>query len=327
MPETMRAALTRRYGPPDVVDVAHVPVPTPAPGEIRVRVHAAAVSTGDGEMRRFQIPWYVWLPLRAFLGFRRPRKPVLGTDFAGVVDAVGEGVEEFAAGDRVFGASGFGFGAHAEMLCMKASGAVVRIPDGVDDMSAAAIPLGGVNALHFLRRAEIEPGDRVLVIGAGGTIGTFGVQLAREMGAKVTAVDAWDKLEMLQSIGADHVVDFETQDLGDLDETYDVIFDVVGKTPVGTLLRRLAPKGRILFANPKPFELLWVWWRLRRTGQRVISGVVDEDPDDLAHLADEVQRGGLRPVVDRTYPLEDIVEAHRYVESGRKRGNVLVTMG
>ena len=323
----MKAALTRAYGPPDVVEIAEVPVPTPGPGEVRIRVRAAAVSTGDGEMRRFDIPWYLWLPLRAFLGFRRPRKPILGTDFAGVVDAVGEGVSAFAVGDRVFGASGFGFGAHAEALCVNASGSIVRTPDAVDDVTAAAIPLGGVNALHFLRKAEIAPGDRVLVIGAGGTIGTFFVQLARAQGAEVTAVDVGGKLDMLRSIGADRVVDVETEDLDDLDEAFDVVFDVVGKTPVDTCLRRLAPAGTILFANPKPFELLRVWWRLRGSDRRVISGVADERVADLAWLAEKVQSGEVQPVVDRTFRLEDIVEAHQYVESGRKKGNVVVTMG
>lgn len=323
----MRAALTRRYGGPGVVEVADVATPTPGPEDVRIRVRAAAVSTGDGEMRRFEIPWFLWLPLRAFLGFRRPRKQILGTDFAGVVDAVGENVTRFAIGDRVFGTSGLRFGAHAEVLCMKASGSVVHIPDGVGDVAAAAIPLGGVNALYFLRRAQIRAGESVLVIGAGGTIGTFGVQLAKAMGAEVTVVDAGDKLGMLRSIGADHVVDYKTQDLDDLDQAYDVIFDVVGKTPVDALLRRLAPKGRILFANPKPFELLRVWWQLRGTDQRVVSGIADEGTDDLTVLAEQVERGELRPVVDRTYPLEDIVEAHRYVESGWKEGNVVVVIG
>ena len=322
----MRASLTRRYGSPEVVEVADVTMPVPGPDDVRIRVRAAAVSTGDCEMRRFDVPWFLWLPLRGFLGFRRPRKPILGTDFAGVIDAIGDDATRFAVGDRVFGTSGLAFGAHAEALCMKASGSIARTPDGVDDATAAAIPLGGVNALHFLRRAEVAAGDTVLVIGAGGTIGTFGVQIAREMGAEVTAVDAGDKLEMLRSIGADHVVDHQTQDLDDLERTYDVVFDVVGKTPVDVLLRRLAPTGRILFANPKPFELLRVWWRLRGTDRRVISGVADDGADDLAVLAGKVQRGVLRPVLDRTYPLEEIVEAHRYVESGRKQGNVIVTM-
>jgi len=323
---TMRAAVWTAYGPPEVLEVREVPRPAPGDVEVLVRVHAATVFAGDAEMRRFQIPGLFWLPMRLLIGLTRPtRVTVLGQEMAGEVAEVGAGVTRYAVGDQIFGATGARFGGNAEYVCLPEDAMMARKPSNMTYSEAATIPVGGYNALHFVRLARIGEGDRVLVNGAGGSIGTIAIQLAKLRGAHVTATDRSSKLDMLTSLGADRVIDYAEEDFTRTGDTYDVVFDVVGKSPFWRSLRVLNPRGRYVMCNngvvvPK-LKGIWV----AMTGsKRVVSKLAGERREDLVHLRELIEAGKLRAFIDRRYPLDDIREAHRYVDQGLKRGSLVV---
>lgn len=322
----MKAAIWTRYGPPEVLEIMEVPVPIPRHNEVLIRIHASTVTAGDCEMRRFDLPAWIWLPLRLYMGIRKPRIKILGQELAGEIEATGKEVTRFKKGDRVFAPTTMRLGAHAEFVCLPANFAITLTPAGIGDEEAAAIPTGGLNALHFVRKAGIQAGEKVLVNGAGGCIGTFAVQMAKALGAEVTCVDSAAKLDTLRSLGADHVIDYEREDFTQNGEHYDVIIDVVCKTPVSRCMRSLRPKGRYVAGNPGPGTLLHGLWTALGNGKKVINALAPYQPRDLDHLAGLVERGTIRPVLDKRFPLEQIVEAHRYVESGRKTGSVVITI-
>ena len=238
-PEKMRAMVCIRYGPPEVLRLKEVERPTPKDDEVLVRVDATTVTAGDCEIRKFKMPALLWLPARVGFGFRGPRKKILGQELAGEIESVGEDVKLFKKGDQVFALTGFRLGAYAEYDCLPEKGLIATKPANITYEEAATVPLGGLHASHFLRRARIKSGQRVLINGAGGSIGTLAVQLAKSFGAEVTAVDSAGKLEMLRSIGADRVVDYSKEDFTRSGESYDVIFDVVGKSSFSGSMRSL----------------------------------------------------------------------------------------
>ncbi len=325
----MRAIVCTRYGPPEVLRLADVRKPAPKDDEVLVRVRATTVSAADCEIRRFDFAPWIWLPLRLALGVFRPRRRVLGQEFAGDVEGVGSAVTSFAPGDRVFGTTGLGLGAHAEYVCVRedpATGAMAPMPAGVDYAEAAAIPYGGGEALGFLRKAGVGGGQRILVNGAGGSFGTFAVQLAKILGAHVTAVDGAGKLEMLRGLGADVVVDYAREDVTARHETWDVIFDIVRGTWSDRMVRRLAESGWLVMANPGFMQMARAWSASRGTGKHWSIAGAGGTKEDLAYLAGLVEAGRLRAVVDRCYPLEQMAEAHRYAETGAKLGNIVVTV-
>lgn len=325
----MRAIVCTRYGPPEVLRLADVRKPAPKDDEVLVRVRATTVSAADCEIRRFDFAPWIWLPLRLALGVFRPRRRVLGQEFAGDVEGVGSAVTSFAPGDRVFGTTGLGLGAHAEYVCVRedpATGAMAPMPAGVDYAEAAAIPYGGGEALGFLRKAGVGGGQRILVNGAGGSFGTFAVQLAKILGAHVTAVDGAGKLEMLRGLGADVVVDYAREDVTARHETWDVIFDIVRGTRSDRMVRRLAESGWLVMANPGFMQMARAWSASRGTGKHWSIAGAGGTKEDLAYLAGLVEAGRLRAVVDRRYPLERMAEAHRYAETGAKLGNIVVTV-
>ena len=246
----MKAAVYREYGSPAVIRIEDVEKPTPKDHQILVRVRASTVGTWDCEARSFSFPLWFWLPLRMAMGIRKPRWPVLGQELAGEVEAVGRDVGRFKEGDQVFAYTGLGFGAYAEYICLPENCTIVTKPAGMSHEEAAAVPLGGMNALHYLREAEIREGERVLVNGAAGSFGTFAVQLAKLMGAQVTAVDRTEKLDMLRELGAGRIIDFTREDFTESDETYDVIFNVVARSSYSKNLRSLGKGGRYLLTNP-----------------------------------------------------------------------------
>ncbi|MCA9653844.1 MAG: NAD(P)-dependent alcohol dehydrogenase [Myxococcales bacterium] len=324
----MKAVIWTAYGPPEVLRLGEQPDPVLGAGQVLVRIHATSVSAGDCEMRSLSLPLLFRLPLRLFVGLRRPtRVTVLGQELAGEVVAVAEGVRGFAAGDRVLAATDFGLGGYAELrgLSLGASGAALaRAPSGLSHAEAAIIPLGGLEALYFLRRAALREGERLLVNGAGGSIGTFAVQLAKHWGAEVTAVDHGDKLPMLRELGADHVIDYTQQDFTRTGAGYDVIFDVVGRSPFGRSVRALRERGRYVLANFRVLSWLRGKWVGLTSDERVITGSSTRTSEELRTLCELVEAGALRPVLDRSFPLEEIVEAHRYVEAGHKQGGVAI---
>ena len=301
--------------------------PTPRDGQVLIRIHATTVTRADCELRAFIFPAWIWLPLRLAFGVFKPRTRVLGQEFAGEVEAVGKDVTSFAPGDRVFGTTGIGLGAHAEYVCLReqpVGGALAKIPARMTYAEAAPVPYGGSEALRFLRKGNIQRGQKVLIIGAGGSFGTFAVQLARYFGAEVTAMDSAGKLDMLRSIGADHVIDFAKQDVTVSGETFDLIFDVVCRVPISHLLRALRPTGRCLLANPQTSHLLRGLWTSMTSSKKVSIGVANGSKEDLLFLGELIQAGKLRPVIDRRFPLEEIAAAHHYAETDQKTGNIVI---
>jgi NADPH:quinone reductase-like Zn-dependent oxidoreductase len=325
----MRAIVCTGYGPPDVLQLREVPKPVPKDDEVLVRIRATTVSTADCELRRFDFAPWIWVPMRLAFGIRRPRRRVLGQELAGDVESVGKKVGSLKAGDRVFAATGIPLGAYAEYVCLRENartGGIATMPANIGYAEAAALPYGGGEALGFLRKASVRNGQRVLVNGAGGSFGTFAVQLAKDLGAHVTAVDSASKLEMLRTIGADRVVDYAREDVTGGSETYDVIFDVVRGTPSARMIRLLNENGWLLMANPGFLQIVRARWAARGSGRRVAISGSSAPSRDLAHLRGLVEAGRLRPVVDRRFPLEQMAEAHRYAESGQKLGNVVVVV-
>jgi NADPH:quinone reductase-like Zn-dependent oxidoreductase len=327
---TMRAVIWTAYGPPEVLELRDVPRPAPRPDEVLIRIRATTVTAGDCEMRRMQLPLGLSYPMRLYNGIRKPsRITILGQELAGDIEAAGAQVTRFRAGDAVFGSTGFTLGAYAEYLCLRAEGGEAVLapkPANLRYEEAAALPLGGLEALHFLRRGQVRPGEKALIIGAGGSIGTAGVQIARHLGAEVTAVDSGEKLALLRGLGAVRTLDYTCEDYTQDGPIYDVIFDVVGKRPLSESLRALKPGGRFLAANPNASLLARSRWPALTDGKRVIAGASGGTTEDLITLRELVEAGRLRPVMDRVHPLEEVVAAHRYVESGQKLGNVVIAV-
>jgi len=317
------------YGSPDVLELRDVPRPVPKDNEVLVRVRATTVSAADCELRRFDFAPWIWVPVRLAFGVFRPRQPVLGQELAGDVEAVGSDVTSLAPGDRVFGTTGIGLGAYAEYICLRENartGAIAPMLVNQSYEEAAAVPYGGGEALQFLRKANVQSGQRVLVNGAGGSFGTFAVQLAKVLGAHVTAVDSAPKLEMLRTIGADRVIDYAREDFTASSETYDVIFDIVRNTPSGRMVRLLTENGWLLMANPGFMQIVRARWASRGSGRRVSIAGSSGTSEDLAHLRDLIESGRLHPVIDRSFPLEQMAEAHRYAETGQKLGNIVIVV-
>ncbi|HYN65493.1 MAG TPA: NAD(P)-dependent alcohol dehydrogenase [Ornithinibacter sp.] len=321
----MRAAVSTRYGPPEVVRVVDdAPEPEVAPDDLLVRVHATTVNRTDAAYRR-AYPFVI----RSVSGWRRPTSPVWGTEYAGVVERVGPQVTRFAPGERVFGYAEGRFGAHAELVAVAESSFVAPVPDGVDLHHAAAATEGGHYALSSIRRAGVQPGDRVLVHGATGAIGSATVQLLVDLGAHVIATSPTAHVELVRGFGAHRVVDFEAEDFTRIDEMVSVVFDMVGKSTFGACRRLLTPDGVYLSSDLGPFGqniVLPLVTRLGR-GRRVGFAFPMTTPEVLEHLRSRLANGAFRPLLDpTTYPLERIVEAYRYVETGRKLGNVVITV-
>lgn len=321
----MRAMVCTRYGPPEVLELQELDKPVPKTGEILIKVHASTVTAGDCEMRSFKFPVLLWIPLRLYLGVRKPRMKVLGQEFAGEIESAGSEQTLFVEGDRIFGSTEFKLGAYADYLCLPADYALARMADGVSFEEAAAMPTGGMNALFFLRKARIRAGQKVLIIGAGGSIGTLGVQLARNSGAEVTAVDSGEKLDMLLTIGADKVIDYRKEDFTVTGENYDVIFDVAGKSPFSKTVNAIKPKGVYLMGNPNISQMFRRLIHTKKGGRKIIAGAASYNAEDLRYLDGLLADGKIRPVIDRIFPLEELSDAHRYVESGVKKGNVVIS--
>ena len=324
----MKAIVWTGYGPPDVLQLRDVAKPIPKANELLIKIRATTVTTGDCEMRNLRFPYWIRLPMRVFIGLRKPtRVTIPGTYLAGEVEAVGADVTRFRVGDPVFGTTLFVFGAYAEYVCVPEKGAMAIKPASVSYEEAAPVGLGGLEALHFLRIAALQPGEKVLINGAGGSIGTYGIQIAKHFGAEVTAVDSGEKLAKLRGVGADQVIDYTQQDFTANGQRYDVIFDIIGKSHFSRSVASLNPSGRYLIANPTGLtQFVRGKWTSRQSDKKVLFEMTNPTADDLAFLAGLMAAGKLRTVIDRSYPLEQVPDAHRYVESGQKVGNVVVTI-
>lgn len=323
----MKAIVWTAYGSPDVLQLKEVEKPTPKDNEVLIRIYAATVTAGDCEARSLKFPIWLWLPMRLYVGLRKPKRiTILGQELAGEIEAIGQNVKRFKEGDPIFAATGFGMSAYAEYKCLPEDGALAIKPANMSYEEAATVPIGGLEALHFLRKGNIQSGQKVLINGAGGSIGTLGVQLAKHFGAEVTAVDSAAKLEMLRSIGTDQVIDYTQEDFTQSSQTYDVIFDVVGKSPFSRSIRSLKENGYYMIANPSLSKKIRGAWISKRSSKRVLSDAADHKAEDLIFLKELIEAGKLKSVIDKCYPLEQTAEAHRYVETGQKAGNVVITV-
>lgn len=302
----MKAVICTKYGAPGVLQLKEVEKPVQRDNEVLIRIHATTITAGDIRIRSFNVPASQRLLTRIFLGLRKPRKPILGIELAGEIEAIGKDVTRFKKGDQVFASTLTKFGAYAEYICLPESGIITSKPNNATFEEAAAIPIGGITALYFIRKADIKEGKRVLIYGASGSVGSYAVQLARYFGAKVTAVCSASNMEWVKSLGVDKVIDYKKEDFTKRGELYDIIFDAVGKN------------SKYYFRNA-----------LTSTGVYVSvegQGIAKQRIEDLTFLKGLFEAGYIKPVIDRKYALEHIVEAHRYVEEGHKKGNVIITM-
>lgn len=323
----MKAITYSHYGPPDVLQIKDVEEPVPRDDEILIRVRAAEATKADCEMRsfNFSVKWF-WLPLRIALGVSKPRRQILGGYFSGEIESVGKKATGFSIGDPVFGATQLRFGAYGEYVALPASYTIVAKPDNMTFAEAAAVPLGGLNALHFMRRAKIQAGERVLINGAGGSIGAHAVQIAKALGAEVTAVDSTIKEDMMRRIGVDHFVDYTKQDFTGIGRTYDVIFDMVPKSAYSACINMLNPGGRYLSGNPRLSVMLRSFFTTRFTNKKAVVAFARESREELLALKKMIEGGKIRSIVDRIYPMEQAAEAHRRVETERRLGAVVIAI-
>ncbi|WP_028596429.1 NAD(P)-dependent alcohol dehydrogenase [Paenibacillus assamensis] len=300
----MRAIVCTKYGTPEVLELKDVMKPVPKDHEIQIKVYATTVTTGDCRIRSFTSPFLLWLPMRIVLGFTKPRNPILGVELAGEVEALGKKVKRFQVGDQVYALSGMRCGAHAEYICMSEHAVVALKPNNATYEEAAALPFGGTTALHFFRKGNIRAGMKVLIYGASGSVGTAAVQLASYLGAEITGVCSGRNADLVKSLGAEHVIDYTEEDFTARAEKFDIIFDAIGKRSKSDCTKVLAPNGKFLTVNG--------------------LGIAKVSADDLVFLKELMEKGEMKAVIDRRYTLEQVPEAHRYVETGRKRGNVVV---
>jgi NADPH:quinone reductase-like Zn-dependent oxidoreductase len=323
----MKAIVYHKYGSPDVLKLEEVEKPIPKDNEVLIKIHATTVTVADFRSRSFTVPLSVWLPARIVLGFRKPKKAILGVELAGEIELVGKDVKLFKKGDQVFAATLISFGAYAEYKCLPEDAAISIKPSNISYEEAAALPIGARTALHYLRKADIQPRQKVLVYGASGSVGSYAVQLAKHhFGAEVTGVCSTANLELVKSLGADRVIDYTAEDFSNNGETYDVIFEAVDKSSFSACMRALKEDGIYLNVTVPVPGIRMLWTKMTSSKKLFLGENPPEKAEDLIFLKGLVEAGKIKPVIDRGYPLEQIVEAHRYVDKGHKRGNVVITV-
>lgn len=326
--QSMKAITYSSYGPPDVLQLSEADRPIPKDDEVLIRVRAAEATKADCEMRsfNFSVKWF-WLPLRIAFGLTKPRRQILGGYFAGEISALGKAVTRFATGDRVFGCAQLRLGAYGEYVALPESFTIDSMPGNINFADASAVPLGGLNALHFMRRAKIQSGEKVLINGAGGSIGAHAIQIAKSMGGEVTAVDSAIKEAFVRRIGASHFIDYENEDFANSVQTYDVIFDMVPGSSYSACLRCLNANGRYLSGNPRLSVMLRSVLTTQFTDKTAIFAFARETREELIALKEMIEDGQLGSIVDRVYPMHQAAEAHELVETERRVGAIVIEIG
>jgi 2-desacetyl-2-hydroxyethyl bacteriochlorophyllide A dehydrogenase len=321
MKANMKAIELTKYGAPEYLQMNEVEKPSPKDNEILIKIHATSVSSGDARIRRAD-PFII----RLIFGFKRPRKPILGVVVAGEIEAIGKSVSNYKEGDQVFGSSGMNFGAHAEYVAVPEDAVLTLKPNNITYEEAAAIPFGGTAAMHFLRLANIQQDQKVLIYGASGALGTMAVQLAKNYGAEVTAVCSSSNIDLMKSLGADEVIDYTKEDFTENGKIYDVIFDTVGKSSFRKALNSLNKDGQLLLASAGIGTMIAGSIRSIFSSKKIVSGVIKETVADLNFFNELIEKGKLKAVIDRIYTLKQIIEAHTYVDQGHKKGNVVIAI-
>ncbi len=323
----MKAIVYKNYGPPEVLTVADVKTPTPKANEVRIRVYAAEATKADCEMRsfRYAVKWF-WLPLRLAIGVFSPRNPILGGYLAGEIEALGANVQNYKVGERVFACAKLGFGAYGQFVCLPADGTIVPLPQNLSFAQAAAVPLGGLNALHFLRKARLKAGESVLINGAGGSIGNFAVQIAKTWGATVTAVDSAHKEDILRRIGAKHFIDYEREDFTKNKIRYDVIFDMVPSSSYSACMALLKPNGRYVMGNPSLLKMLRSPLASKFSNKQALFAFAGETVEELHELKEMIEAEKITPTVDNIYSMSEAVAAHYRVQTEQRVGSVVISM-
>jgi NADPH:quinone reductase-like Zn-dependent oxidoreductase len=324
--EKMNAVVCTKYGPPEVLQFTQVEKPVPGNNEVLIKIHATTVTVADHRIRSFTIPPSFWIPARVILGITKPKKSILGVELAGEIESVGKDVNLFKKGDHVFAATFPDFGAYAEYICLPESGTIATKPTNITFEEAAAIPVGARTALHYLKKGNIEVGQKVLVYGASGSVGTYAVQLAKYFGAIVSGVCSRSNIDLVKSLGAAKVIDYTDGDYTKKLEMYDVIFIAVDKCPFSVCTKFMNDEGVYLNVTAPVKSLQMLWTSMTSKKKIFVGENPRETADDLIFLKDLVEAGVLKPVIDRSYPLDEIVEAHRYVDKGHKKGNVVITV-
>lgn len=330
----MKAIICTQYGLPDVLQLREVEKPAPKDNEILIRNYATSVNYGDLVARNFKeisprefnMPFLFWLMAKISFGLKQPRTTILGSEFAGKIEAVGKDVKRFKPNDQVFGYLGQSMGAYAEYLCLPEDGMLAIKPSNITYEEAAVVPYGAIMALNLLGKVNVYSGQKVLINGASGGIGSAAVQIAKYFGAEVTGVCGTPRLEFVKSLGADKVIDYTKEDFTQSDETYDLIFDILGKSSFSQCKSLLKQNGRYLLASFKMKQLLQMLWTSVAGGRKVICAIAPGSVEDLNAVKELIEAGKIKAIIDRCYPLEQASEAHRYVEEGHKRGNVVITM-
>jgi NADPH:quinone reductase-like Zn-dependent oxidoreductase len=331
----MKAIVYTKYGPPEVLQLKEVEKPAPKDNEILIRIYATSVNYGDIVTRKFSkisprefnMPLPFWLLARATFGFRKPRTTILGSEFAGEIESVGKDVKLFREGDQVFGYRGQSMGADAEYLCMPEDGEVAIKPANMTYEEAAVVPYGAITALNLLRKVDIQSGQKVLINGASGSIGSYAVQLAKYYGAEVTGVCSPPRLELVKSLGADKVIDYTKEDFTESGETYDLIFDILGRSSFSRCKRSLKQNGRYLLASFKMRQLIQMLWTSIFGSKKVICALAPEKSGDLLYIKELIEAGKIKAAIDKRFPLEQTAAAHRYIEKGHKKGHIAITVG
>ncbi|MGG0176761.1 NAD(P)-dependent alcohol dehydrogenase [Gottfriedia acidiceleris] len=323
----MKAIICTKYGPPEVLQIKEVEKPKIKDDEVLIKIHATTVTAGDVKLRSSDFPFMYWLPSRLMFGLTKPKNQIPGCELAGEIVTVGKNVRNFKTGDQVFGYSGFTFGANAEYISLHEESVLAKKPINMSFEQATAVPVGALTALHFLRRSIIQNGQKVLIYGASGSVGTYAIQLAKYFGTEVTALCSTSNLELVRALGANEVIDYTNEDLAKSKKTYDIIFDTVGKSSFSNCKRLLNKDGVYLLSAVWKLSVYFqaIWSNLI-SNKKAILGIANMNNEDLNYIKALIEADKLTAVIDRQYSLEQIVEAHRYVEKGHKKGNVVINI-